>query len=84
VVVIENPVGSRYTSLKRARDLVKRGYADFTDAGTLVLSHVQQAMLSAAARAAEERAILAGRAVIFWNGSDKHPLAMHEPGQVRS
>jgi len=84
VVIIENPVASRYTSLKRARDLVNRGYAEFTAAGTLVLSQMQQTLVLANARAAEERAILAGRGVIFWNGPDKHPLAMHQPGQVRS
>lgn len=92
-VRITNPLPghSPYTSAKAAAKLVARGRAELLPDGTIRLFALPalEALAAGEAKRLEELAISHDivrmrHGVIWWNGSDRRPNAMHRPGEVCS
>lgn len=87
-VKILNPgSGKKYTSLKRAKELVWSGRAKWE-----VQGNGQEIRLTELAERIRERQEVQERialaqyrgGIVFWNGADHNPGAMRKPGEVRS
>jgi hypothetical protein len=85
LVQIANPAnGKSYTSQKRALKHIRRGQACFLPDGRLYFYTPSQ-LVELREREIIDTAIgLCRGGIVFWNGSDRDPLALHRPGEVVS
>lgn len=83
-IINPEPGGRRFTSPSRAREYVRRGRA-VLERGKLRFLGPTQEFLARRRDAEAEAEFNRNRSgIIFWNGSDPNPLAMHRPAEVRS
>jgi hypothetical protein len=88
-IAIANPIGSRYTSRKRADDFVRRGEAEFLADGSLRFLTLNQSkrIFDQHGREASERQIQGDRKIFVWSGErkgDRFSEADCRPGIFRS
>lgn len=80
-----SPSGARYTSRKNALRLVRRGIAvpSVDGASISYIASEWLAMLNArdAANRMDDRIVEERGGVVWWNGCDHRPNAMHLPGE---
>lgn len=79
-IEISNPLpnGMRYTSPERAASFCRRGMAEMYG-GKLRFTLLNQVDRSEESEFARNRG-----GMLYWNGSDRDPCAMHRPGEVVS
>ena len=85
LITILNPLPgeSRYTSVKNAERMVRRGLAVRRREGIQILPVEQIRRLEAlrARSQADDRMIEERGGVLWWNGCDHRPAAAHRPGE---
>jgi hypothetical protein len=86
VVKIANPVtgGKTCTSGKRAARHYRTGRADVTEDLQLFFLDAATVVARRDVRRVDAEIEKYRSGIVFWNGSDRSPLAMHRPGEARS
>ena len=82
-IPIANPVpgGARYTSPKRALQMIRRGEAVLTDDGQLFFRRSAEELEQREAERLDAEIKRYRGGVCYWNG-DADPLGLHRPGEV--
>lgn len=83
-IVNPRPGSAPYTSIRAAMKYVRRKIARFTEEGELFFFNGNRSDEERKTAQAEvqSKARRLGK-IVFWNGEDGDPLAIHRPGEVR-